>query len=95
MSDIIGQTNKPRRAPAIDRRRKATMSKLTTQQAERDKRMTKEELLDKRNVAYNKIDGIFYVAIKEASKIQDEAWAVADNEYRVELSKLAGEGGKL
>ena len=61
---------------------------------ERDKRVTKEELLDKRNIAYYKADGIFDVAYLEARRIRDEAWADADNEYRVGLAKLAGEGGK-
>ena len=56
--------------------------------------MTKEELLDKRDIAYDKADGIFDVVFLEAHRIRLDAWAVADNEYRVELAKLAGEGGK-
>ena len=51
--------------------------------------MTKEELYTKRITACDKADGIFNEAFNEAQKIRDEAWAVADNEYRVGLAKLA------
>ena len=56
--------------------------------------MTKEELYNKRNVAYEKADVIFDVAYLTVLRIRDEAWAVADNEYRVGLAKLTNQEGR-
>jgi len=70
------------------------MTVLRSWQKEGDKRMTKEELYTKRITACDKADGIFDVAYLEARRIRDEAWAVADNEYRNGLAKLSGDGRK-
>ena len=69
------------------------MTVLRSWQKEGDKRMTKEELYNKRNVAYDKADGIFDVACLEARRIQDEACLRANKELQDGLAKLAGKKG--